>query len=175
LSTGESKKDQAENPGLKASLAYGDFKAEFSGSPEDVIRSIDEFILKQIPAFSLAKKLLLNYSFSELVEGFKDFVRLTPEGPRIINHENLSDKELVALQLVAHRISSDAENGLGPSVSLSSLLESTGLNPKSLSSRLSELSKTGLVVRESTEEGNRFRITTQGITWLKQSLAKRAD
>jgi DNA-binding transcriptional ArsR family regulator len=158
---------------LKVSLSYGDLKVDFSGSPESVLRSIDSFVSSQIPAFSLAKKLSLNYSAAELVEKFKDYVRITPEGPRIITESNLSDKEMVAAQLVALKIACETGSSKSSSASLSSLQGLTGLNSKSLSSRLSELSKAGLVVRESSEEGTKFRISTQGITWLKDTLAKK--
>ena len=158
---------------LKASLSYGDLKIDFSGSPESVLRSIDAFLSKQIPAFNLAKKLTLNYSATELVEYFIDYVRITPEGPRIIKVNNLSDKEIVAAQLVARKIASETGSANTSSVPLSNLLESTGLNPKSLSSRLSELSKAGQIVREVSEDKTMFRITTEGITWLKDTLAKK--
>ena len=144
-----SRKNLSENQGnvpsetieLRASLSYGDLKVEFSGSPESVLRSIDSFVSSQIPSFNLAKKLSLNYSATELAEYFKDYVRITPEGPRIITRKNLSNKEMVAAQLVAQKIASETGSAKTSSVPLSNLQESTGLNPKSVSSRLSELSK----------------------------------
>ncbi len=162
-----------ESTELKVSLSYGDLKVDFSGPPESVLRSIDNFVSNRIPAFNLAKKLSLNYSTAELVEGFKDYVRITPEGPRVISTSNLSDKEVVAAQLVALRIASETGSSKSASASLSSLQELTGLNPKTLSSRLSELSKAGFVVREASEDGTKFRISTQGIAWLRDSLGRK--
>jgi DNA-binding transcriptional ArsR family regulator len=164
-----------ESKELKASLSYGDLKVDFSGSPESVLRSINDFVSKHIPAFNLASGLLLNYGAAELVEFFKDYVRITPEGPWIISPTELSDKELVAAQLVAQRIAAETGNSGSLSVPLSKLLESTGLNPKTLSSRLSELLKAGLVVRESSESGSLYRISTQGISWLREALEKKRE
>ena len=54
---------------------------------------------------------------------------------------------------------------------------STSLNPKSASSRLSELVKAGHVVRATTKDGIGspvvYRITTSGIHWLNSTIIKR--
>lgn len=161
---------------LSISLSYGTLKAQFSGEPAAVLHSLNAFLAKQIPELSLAKKLSINFSAKELVDLFQNYVKITPEGPRVWSdiERKYSDKELVALQLVAQRISSEAVGGNSPSMTLASLQETTALNPKSLSSRLSELTKSGLAIRETTQDATTFRITTQGIDWLSGVLAKKS-
>jgi hypothetical protein len=158
---------------LRILISYGNLKAEFSGTPDTVMGSVNQFIAKNIPSINLAQKLLLNYTLSELVGKFQNFVRITPEGPRIMEKDRLSDKELVALQLVAQRMAFESGSATASASPLAVIQETTGLNPKSLSSRLSELSKTGQVMRESNEEGTRFKITTEGIAWLIDALEKK--
>lgn len=156
------------------SLSYKDLKVDFSGSPEEVLHLVNAFIANELPSFNLAKKLSLNYGASELVEGFQAYVKITPEGPRIMGDSKLSDKELVAMQLVAQKIAFETGNAKIPFLSLSELQSSTALNPKSLSSRLSELAKVGHVVREENGDPSGFRISTQGIKWLVDVLGKKA-
>lgn len=166
--------DQQLSQKLNVTVVLGDAKAEFSGSPEIVIQSVNSFISKQIPEIDLARKLSMNFSAKELVEKFKDFVKITPEGPRIWSAERkLSDKEIVGLQLVAQKIASETR-GVSPSMTLNSLQESTSLNPKSLSSRLSEMTKAGYVIREVNDEKTQFKITTIGTEWLSTLLQKKA-
>lgn len=166
---------QQEIGRLTVSIVLGEAKAEFSGSPEVVLQSVNSFITKQIPEMDLARTLSMNFSTKDLVEKFRDFVKITPEGPRVWNQERkLSDKELVGLQLVAQRISSETREGITPSITLNGLQEATSLNPKSLSSRLSEMTKAGFVARESNDEKTQFRITTIGIDWLAGLLSKKA-
>ena len=86
----------------------------------------------------------------------------------------LSDKELVGLQLVAQRMASVTRDGVSALMTLNSLQEVTSLNPKSLSSRLSEMTKAGFVVRELNEEKTQFKITTIGVDWLSTLLGKKA-
>jgi hypothetical protein len=171
----ESKQQTPErNDRLVVTVTLGGTKAEFSGSPEVVLQSINNFISKTIPEIDLAKKLSMNFSIKDLVEKFKDQVRITPEGPRIVGEQaKYSDKELIALQLVAQRIASETRAGLTPWLSLSLLQETTSLNPKSLSSRLSELAKVGYVTKESIEDKSQFKISTIGIDWLSNLLTKK--
>ena len=74
------------------------------------------------------------------------------------------------MQLVAQRIASETRVGEPDSMTLNSLQETTSLNPKSLSPRLSELSKAGFVTRETIEDKTKFRMTTIGIEWLSTVL-----
>jgi predicted transcriptional regulator len=159
---------------LRVSLLYKDLKAEFSGTPDVVLRSLNSFIMKEIPTLDLAQKLSLNYEVAELADKFQDYVKITPEGPIVLTSNKLSDREILCLQLVGQRIAFDSARERESSASsLAKLQEKTGMVPKTLSSRLSELSKEGCVARESTPEGNTYKITTQGINWLIEDLEKK--
>jgi predicted transcriptional regulator len=48
----------------------------------------------------------------------------------------------------------------------------TALNPKSISSRISEMVKAGHVARDEKEPG-KYRITTAGVHWLNSTIAKK--
>jgi predicted transcriptional regulator len=90
--------------------------------------------------------------------------------------KKLSDKQFVALQLVASRILKELGKSNTDGMSLSQIQFATALNPKSVSSRLSELVKSGFVLRNNTNDGldTLFIITTSGIYWLKQMLSKKS-
>jgi hypothetical protein len=173
MSVEESSTLVAKTEKLVVTVSIGETRAEFAGSPEVVLQSINSFISKTVPEIDLAKKLSMNFSTKDLVDGFQDFIRITPEGPRVLADQlKLSDKEVVALQLVAQRIAADTRSGISPWLTLSSLQESTSLNPKSLSSRLSELAKAGYVTKETIDDKSQFRISTVGIDWLSGTLKK---
>jgi len=138
------------------------------------MQSINSFISKTVPEIDLARKLAMNFSTKDLVEKFQNFVRITPEGPRVLSDQaKLSDKEMIALQLVAQRIASETRPGASPWLSLSNLQERTSLIPKTLSSRLSELSKSGYVTKEVADEKSQFKVSTVGIDWLSGVLGKK--
>ena len=81
----------------------------------------------------------------------------------------LSDKDIVALQLVAARLAKELGKTTDDSLLVSEIHSATALNPKSISSRISEMSKAGHVAR--SEEPGKYRITTPGIHWLGQTVA----
>jgi hypothetical protein len=169
---------------VSVSVAIGDIKVQFNGSAESVLRSAIAFISKQVPTLDLARRISLNYSATELIESFAAFIKITTEGPRIIldsretGIKKVSDKQMVALQLVASRIVKDLGRTEIDGMSLSQIQFATTLNPKSVSSRLSELVKSGHVLRNNTKDGGDtmlFTITTSGIHWLKSVLSKKSS
>lgn len=159
---------------LHVTISYKSIQTEFSGSPEVVMISVNEFLSKQIPVLDLAHKITINYSVAELIDNFGQYVKITSEGPRVwLSNQKLSDKDTICLQLIAAKISYMTGKANSPFVTLQELYNSTNLKPKSISSRLSEVTKAGYVEREQLEQGARYMITTQGIYWLNSVLEKK--
>jgi len=155
-------------------VTVGDVKVQFSGSAESVMASVMSFLSKQVPSMDLAKKISLNYAAQELIEAYSHLVKITPEGPRVIpdSDARLSDKDMVALQLVAARIAKDLGRLQDDAMQVSEMHSATALNPKSISSRISEMVKAGHIARDEKEPG-KYRITTAGIYWLNSTIAKK--
>ncbi len=165
----------SENKNVNVVVTFGETTVEFKGSPETVLESVLRFLAKEVPQLDLAKRISLNYPASELIEMYSDYVKITPEGPRVITDgKKLSDKDLIALQLIACKIANELGRTYSDGASVQDLQTFTALNPKSVSSRISELSKIGHVQKESTEQGVKYKITTQGIHSLSSTLIKRA-
>jgi DNA-binding transcriptional ArsR family regulator len=160
---------------LTVSVAYGEVKVDFTGSPELVIRSLHEFIAKEIPNIDLARSISVNYSLNDLVQMFKDYIRFTEEGPRVwVQDRKASDKDVILLQLIAAKAASLSGKSQSGDMSVSELETATSLNPKTIGSRLSELNKAGAVERREVEGGGgRYKVTTTGIHWLQTQLQKK--
>ncbi|MGI0004936.1 MAG: hypothetical protein ACREAI_00880 [Nitrososphaera sp.] len=161
---------------VNVSVTVGDIKVQFSGSAESVMASVFNFLSKQVPAMDLAKKVSLNYEVTELVGRYASLIKITPEGPRVIPDSDvrLSDKDMVALQLVASRIAKDTGKAQDDAMQVSEIQSATALNPKSISSRISEMVKAGHVARDEKEPG-KYRITTAGIHWLNSLVEKKVS
>src|ERR687891_186317 len=167
---------------VNVSIAVGDVRVEFKGSPESVMRSAIGFLAKQIPAIDLAKRISLDYAVTDLIDFYANFIKITPEGPRVITDQRnmdakkLSDKEIIMLQLVASKIAKDLGKVQSDGLQISEICNSTSINPRSVSSRLSELVKAGHVSRENPSEVTNsifYRITTLGINWLNSVVGKK--
>lgn len=167
--------DLSEEPKVNVTITFGDIKVEFSGKAEVVAAQVDEFLHRQLPTIDLAKRIYLSYSTKDLVEKFEGLIKITPEGPKVwFEGGKLSDKERIALQLVAVKIGYQTAKSQTDSLLANEIQSATGLNPKSVSSRLSELVKSGFVERVQTEQGVKYKITTQGISWLIDTLSRRS-
>ena len=147
---------------------------DFSGPPEVVMRSLHEFVSKVVPNMDLARAISLNHSLNDLIQMFRDYVKVTHEGPRVwAGEKKLSDRDVIMLQLVASKISHLSGSSTTDSLSVSEVEAATALYPKTISSRLSELTKTALVERVAGEGGGRYRVTTIGVAKLNETLAKK--
>ena len=159
---------------LAVVVTYGEVKVEFSGSPDVVFRSLHEFISKEVPNIDLAKSISLNYSLNDLVQMFKEYIRFTEEGPRVWAQERkLSDKDVIALQLVAAKAAMLSGKAKSDDMSVVELQGATSLLAKTIGSRLSELTKAGEVERLGGEGTGRYRITTTGVHWIHGQLSKK--
>lgn len=138
------------------------------------MRSLHEFVAKVIPHMDLARAISVNYSLNDLAQMFKDHVRVTPEGPRVWTQDTkFSDRDMIMLQLVAARVSSLSGRSQSDSMGVAEIVGATGLNPKTVSSRLSELTKAAQAERVETDSGGKYRITTVGVSRLSEQLSKK--
>ncbi len=159
---------------LSIVVSYGDTKVEFSGSPEVVLRSLHEFVSKVVPNMDLARAISVNHSLNDLIQLFKEYIRVTPEGPRVwVEDRRLSDRDFIMLQLVAAKASSLSGRSASDAMSVAEIQSATGLYPKTISSRLSELAKTAQVERVEGEGGGRYRISTLGVHRLNEQLTRK--
>jgi len=147
---------------------------EFSGSPEVVMRSLHEFVSKVVPNMDLARTITVNYSLNDLIQMFKEHVRITPEGPRVWTQDKkLSDRDVILLQLVASRIASLSNKATSDAMGVAEIEAVTGLYPKTISSRLSELTKSAQVERVDSQGGGKYRVSTLGVNRLGEQLSKK--
>jgi hypothetical protein len=159
---------------LSVSVSYGDAKVQFSGPPDVVMRSLHEFVSKVVPNLDLARTISVNFSLNDLVQLFKDYIRITPEGPRVWSQDKkLSDRDVILLQLIAAKAASLSGKSTSDAMSVAEIQAATGLYPKTISSRLSELTKQTQVERIDAEGGGKYRIATVGIHRLSEQLAKK--
>ena len=133
-----------------------------------------EYVSKWIPNMDLARAISVNYSLNDLVQMFKDYVRVTPEGPRVWTQDKkLSDRDVILLQLVAARIAGLSGKSASDAMGVGEIQAATGLYPKTISSRLSELTKSANVERTDSDQGGKYRITTVGTSRLGEQLSKK--
>ena len=91
----------------------------------------------------------------------------------MVQDPRMSDKQLIALQLVAARTAYELGKAERDGMTIQEIEQATALKPKSISSRLSELAKQNAVERRSGNRSVYYRITAYGIAWLSKELVAR--
>jgi hypothetical protein len=138
------------------------------------MRSLHEFVSKMVPSLDLARAISVNFSLNDLIQLFKEYVRVTPEGPRVWTQDKkLSDRDVIMLQLVAAKISHLSGRASSDAMGVGEIEGATGLYAKTISSRLSELTKSAVVERVDSDKGGKYRITTVGTSRLGEQLSKK--
>ncbi|MEM2966201.1 MAG: hypothetical protein QW052_04605 [Candidatus Nitrosocaldaceae archaeon] len=159
---------------VDAIITYKDTRVEFKGKPETVLESIYRFLTKEIPNLDLASKISLDYTLPEMINIFGDYVKITPEGPTVITDKKISDRYLIALQLIAYRMAKLLGKVERDNLSSQDIQRLTNLKPKTISSRLSDLTKIRCI-EKINENGIKYKITTYGIHWLASELKEKVS
>ena len=149
-------------------VKYGDVEQTFTGNINDVWVSVNKFFGELVPAFDVARKVMLTVDLPGLIEDAKGVIAIAPEGPEIlVPKEKLTDIETLQLYLLAAYIGYRMGKQLTDAMTKEELQAKLGKASKTTSARLSELVKEGNVVK--TEEGN-YRLATVAIKKLQDEL-----
>jgi len=165
----------SEEAKITVSVKYGGVEQTFSGSPEEVWAAINRFFSDFIPAFQIAKALVLSVDLQRLVEDCKGLVGFADNMPHLlVSKEKLTDNETLALCLLAAYIGFKLGMLKTDVLTREELQAKLGKNPKITSTRLGELVKSEIA--EKTSDGG-YRITSFGVfqmqrEWLPKIKAK---
>jgi len=157
-----------ESERITVVVKYGGVEKTFTGSVNDVWVSVNKFFCEMIPAFDVARKMMLTVDLPRLIEDFKDVVAIAPEGPEVlIPKEKLTDSEALQFYLLAAYIAHRLGKRSTDAMTKEELQGKLGKTSKITSTRLGELVKEGCVVK--TEEGN-YRLATVAVKKLQDEL-----
>lgn len=147
-------------------VKYGGVEQTFTGDVNKVWISVNKFFGEIVPAFDIARKVILTVDLVKLIEDFNEVIAIAPEGPELlIPKEKLTDSETLQLYLLAAYMGYRLGKLPGDTMTKEELQSKLGKNMKITTTRLGELVKQGDVIR--TEEGT-FRITTKAIKQLQE-------
>jgi len=151
----------SEEEKLEASVKYGQLESHFTGTVDEVLRGVIEFINKVCPTYDLASRLVMTVDIKKLMEDLEGIIGITEEGlVSTIPSSILSDKEAVRLQLIKTYLGYRLAKQDKETMSLGDIITETRGKPGAVAGRLSEMVNDGLVTRAGRGE---YQITTLGI------------
>jgi hypothetical protein len=153
------------NDKMRLSLQYGDLKAEFEGTPEEVMKLLVRFIEQNIPAYSIARRITLTVDIESLIDALESYVGYSKEDGFFLKprFQQLPSSDQILLLLATRHLENIWGIAQTPTMSMREISERLGLKEGTSSSRLTELIRKGMVKR--LERGD-YAITTLGLQEL---------
>jgi hypothetical protein len=153
---------------LEVTIKYGTLEKKIIGSPDQVAREVNAFMLKSIPELDLASHLALSVDVKDLAQACQGVLAVTPEGiVTTVSTENLADRELVLLNLAKARIGQMLGKLDNDLVQSSELIAATKKTAGTVAGRLSELCSESLAERKGKGE---YRATTLGLHIFREQV-----
>ena len=159
---------------LKVTISYGELRAEFEGSPEEVYLQVVRFLEKTIPSYSLASRIQRSKGVGETLERLKHIIAYS-EGEGIYPSKPLQSfptSEAILLMLASRYLEYSLGLRDGESATASEIVSVVGRPMKTVSGRLSELVRGGYIKR--LERGG-YSITGLGLSHLIEIYSRVAD
>ena len=151
-------------------VKYEGVEQTFTGNANDVWVGVNRFFAEMIPAFDVARRIILTVDMEKLVEDSKDIIAITPEGPELlVPRRKLTDSETILLNLLATYIGYRLGKLSREWLTKEELQAKLGKSMKITSTRIGELTREGMVLK--TEDGN-YKITTKATRLLQEILPK---
>ncbi len=154
---------------LRVLIEMGELKAEAEGTAEEVLRFVSNFIGQHLPAYSLARRLASGPDLTKLVDALQDYIAYS-EGEGLYIKPTariLSNPQRILLYLAKKRIESLMGLSERGSAGVPELVAALGVGGKTVTARLTELARDGLVQR--VERGE-YQITMAGLEELLNRL-----
>jgi len=153
-------------PPITVHVKHGDVEYTFSGGVEEVWAALNKFFAEFIPAFAIAKALVLSVDLQRLAEDCKGLVGFADDKPHLlVPKEKLTDNEALALHLLAAHLGFRLGMLKSDVLTREELQTRLGKKPKITSTRLGELVKSQIA--EKTSEGG-YRITSFGVVQMQR-------
>lgn len=153
------------NDKMRLSLQYGDLKADFEGTPEEVTKFLIRFLEQNIPTYSIARKITLTVDIESLIDAIETYIGYSKEDGFFLKpgFQQLPSSDQILLLLAKRHLENIWGIAQAPTMSMREISEKLGLKEGTSSSRLTELIRKGMVRR--LERGD-YTITTLGLQEL---------
>jgi len=152
---------------LYVHIEYGDLKADFTGSADEVLRSIVRFISKILPSLKIVEELIYKPSLEGLAEALKNIVKISEGIPILCTQTSFAAHDLVLIGLAAKYLSFNIGLSEDECMDARELSIFTGKSEKTVRNILPKLLERGLIKRM---EKGRYAITIPGLKRVEEEV-----
>ena len=152
---------------VRVHVEYGDLKADFEGSANEVFKEVIKLLSQGIPTIETISRLTYNVDFLKLMNALAGIVTIIPDGPTLAPDLELSADEAIGLCLLGANIGAKLGKLTKDFMSIEELAMFTRKAEKTIRNTIPAMVKSGLI--ERTEEGE-YRITTLGTKEFEDTI-----
>ncbi len=159
-----------EESNLEVVMKYKDIETKFTGKPDQVIRTMLNYVRQVLPGYEIVSGLTLTVDLEDLLKNVKGLIAFTPEGIVVtVSKDKLGgERDAVLVHLVKSYVGYRTGRTEKDSLTMAEMLTLTGGKSGTVGARLSELTSLGWVERVGRGE---YRITTLGAKAFLDEIA----
>ena len=152
---------------VKVQIDIDGMHFESSGSAEELIPQILQFVSHTISTYDLARKLTYMPDLAGLADKVSEFAKITNNNQLLLTRNGLpADRSISIVLFMAHLAAKFAKRP-ADSLNIEEIATAVSKAPKTIRNTIVNMQKAGLI--ERTNRGN-YRITQKGLMELENSL-----
>jgi hypothetical protein len=159
---------QTQTLQVKIRIDVDDMHYEGSGSVEEIIPQVMQFLIQAIPGYEIAKKLVYVPDLAGLADKVSEFARMTATGQLLLTRINLPAEKAIMVLLFMAQLASKMGKREADALTIEEIATGVGRAPKTIRNVLVQLQRLSMIDRA---ERGRYRITAKGLLELERSLS----
>ena len=152
---------------VKVHVEANGLSYDASGSAEEIVPQLLQFLSKAVPTFDLAKKLLFVPDLAGLTDKVSDFAKMTTTGQLLLTRNDISADRSISILLFMAHLANKMSKRESDSLSIEEIATGVGKAPKTIRNVIVELQKSGLIDRA---DRGKYRVTQKGLMQLENFL-----
>jgi hypothetical protein len=152
---------------VKIHLDVGEMHYDGTGSVDEVVPQLMQFLIQAVPAYDIAKKLIYIPDLAGLADKVSAFARMTTTGQLLLTRINIPAEKAITVLLFMAQLANKMGKRDSESLTIEEISTGIGRAPKTIRNVLVQIQRTGLIDRV---DRGRYKITSKGLMELEQSL-----
>lgn len=160
---------QTQTLQVRIHIDAGEMHYDGTGSVEEIIPQVMQFLIQAVPAYDIAKKLVYVPDLARLADKVSEFARMTTTGQLLLTRINLPAEKGIAVLLFMAQLANKMGKRNADSLSIEEISTGVGRAPKTIRNVLVQIQRFGLIERA---DRGKYRITSKGLMELERSLTE---
>jgi predicted Rossmann fold nucleotide-binding protein DprA/Smf involved in DNA uptake len=165
---------QTETLQVKVQIDVDGMHYEAIGTAEEIFSQVMQFLIRAVPAYDVAKKLVYVPDLAGIADVVGEFARMTTTGQLLLTRTDLPAEKAITILLFMAQLAGKMGKREADSLSIEEIATGVGRAPKTIRNVLVQLQRVGHIDRV---DRGRYRITTKGLLELEHdslNLSKEA-